>query len=271
MEHIDPGIHDISAERYHAAEGVSCGMLNILAASTPMHLRCWLAGEREEQTDALRFGVLAHYAILEGEKFKDLFHVRPEGVKGTTKEGRQWAEDHADKPTVTWEESRDILGMVEAVRSHPFARRVLADSEPERSIFVIDDLGTLRKSRLDALSKGNVLPDIKTCQSAGNDWFERTILRHRYHVRAAYYLDNCRLLGMDKEHYMFIAVEKTPPYAVRCLKLDGDCVTWGRKLYQADLQTWRQCLANDIWPGYEDGYAEITLPQWEMRRIYELI
>jgi len=48
---------------------------------------------------------------------------------------------------------------------------------------------------------------------------------------------------------MFIAVEKTPPYAVRCLRLNGDVITWGRKLYEADLQTCRQCLDNDEWPG----------------------
>ncbi len=70
---------------------------------------------------------------------------------------------------------------------------------------------------------------------------------------------------------MFIAVEKTPPYAVRCLRLNGDVITWGRKLYEADLQTCRQCLDNDEWPGYEDGYFEIGLPQLEMRQIYELL
>jgi len=271
MEHLAPGLHDITAERYFAAEGVSCGMLNILRDKTPMHLRAWLQGEMPIESEALRFGIVAHYAILEGNKYKKLFYQRPEGMKLTTKEGKAWLEDHSDKPNVSWEDGQHLLGMVEAVRRHPFAKRVLSSGKPEQSLFAIDDQDTLRKSRLDTLTDGNVLPDLKTCMSASNDFFERQILRLSYHVRAAYYLDNCRLLNMDKEHFMFILVEKTPPYAVRCLRMDGDCVTWGRKLYQADLQTWRQCLANDEWPGYEDSYSDVALPQWEMRRIYELI
>jgi exodeoxyribonuclease VIII len=273
MEHLTPGIHDITAERYHAAAGVSCSMLNILRDKTPMHLHSWMNGELKIETEALRFGTICHYAVLEGDKYKKLFFQRPEGMKLNTKEGKAWLAKHPLKkrPNVSFEEGQAIKGMVAAVRNHPFARRVLSSGKPEQSLFVMDDQDTLRKSRLDMLTDGNIIPDLKTCASASNDFFERQILRLHYHVRAAYYLDNCRLSNIDKEHYMFILVEKTPPYAVRCLKMDGDCVTWGRKLYQADMQTWRQCIANDEWPGYEDGYAEITLPQWEMRRIYELI
>jgi hypothetical protein len=247
-------------------------MLNILRDQTPLHLKTYLdGGERPPETPALHFGILAHYAVLEGAKYLNRFYQRPEGMKATTREGKQWMEEHADKPIVTWEEGQHLQGMVTAVRNHPLARRVLSGGQPERSLFVVDDAGTVRKSRLDSWTDGNVIPDLKTCRSASNDYFERQILNCAYHVRAAYYIDNCRLLNMDKEHFMFIAVEKLPPYAVRCLRLDGDCVTWGRKLYQADLQTYRQCLASNEWPGYEDGYADIALPQWEMKRIYELI
>jgi exodeoxyribonuclease VIII len=271
MESFEPGLHDLSAERYDAAAGVSCTMLNILAAGTPAHLRAWLAGERKLETDALHFGIVAHYAILEGDKYKKMFYVRPPNMSFASKAGKEWKEAHGDKPTLSFDDATALKGMVESVRHHPFAKRVLADGKPEQSLFVIDDRDTLRKSRLDTYTRGNVLADIKTCVSAGNDWFERAISRHRYHVRAAYYLDNCRLLGMDKEHFVFIAVEKSPPYAVRCLKLDGDCITFGRKLYQADLQTYRNCQANDEWPAYETGYADIGLPSWEMKQILELI
>jgi PDDEXK-like domain of unknown function (DUF3799) len=271
MEHVDPGVHDLSAERYMAAEGVSASMLNILAESTPMHLRCWLSGERKIETKALNFGILAHYAILQGDLYKDLFHIRPEGLKFTTKEGKQWKEEHADKPDVTFDESNHLIGMVEAIRGHPMARRLLDTGKPEQSLFAVDDTGTTRKCRLDSLTKGNVIPDVKTCLSASTDFFERQISRLRYHVRAAYYLDLANMLNIDKDYFMFVAVEKTPPYAVRCLRLSGDVVNWGRKCYQADLQTYRNCVENDEWPGYEDSYFEIALPAWEMRQILELI
>jgi hypothetical protein len=270
-EHITQGVHDLSAEAYLDAEGVSCSMLNILAEKTPMHLYAWIKGQREEQTDALHFGTLVHYAILQGDLYKKKFHVRPEGMKMTTKEGRAWKEDHSDKPDISFEDALAISGMVESVRHHRFASRLLSEGKPEQSLFVYDEADTLRKSRLDFLSKGNVLADVKTCTTASLKYFERQVSQFRYHVRAAYYLDNCRLLGMDKEHFVFIAVEKLPPYAVRCLKLNGDAVEFGKKCYQADLQTYRNCVANDQWPGWEEGYTEVALPPWEMKQILELI
>src|SRR6266487_646262 len=271
MENILPGLHDISAERYMASAGVSCTMLNVLADGTPAHLKAWMDGDRKIESEALSFGILAHYAILEGDKYKEKFHVRPEGLRLTTKEGRKWEEDHADKPSVKFEDGITLMRMVESVRRHPFACRVLEGGKPEQSLFVYDEHETLRKCRFDTLTLGNVLADVKTCLSASERYFERQISRYRYHVRAAYYLDNCRLHGLEKDHFMFIAVEKTPPYAVRCLKLNGDCVSFGRKLYQADLQVYRNCVENDEWPAYESTFAEIALPSWEMRQILELI
>jgi hypothetical protein len=269
-EHFAVGIHDLSSERYDAAEGISCSMLNVLAEGTPAHLKAWMNGERKE-TEALQFGVLAHLAILQGDLYKKKFHVVPEGVKLTTKEGKKWADDHQDKPIVKWNNAQILTGMVEAVRYHPFAQRLLYNGKPEQSLFVYDEQDTLRKSRLDTLTEGNALADIKSCASASNDYFERQILKFRYHVRAAYYLDNARLLGLEKDHFFFVAVEKTPPFAVRCLRLDGDCVSFGRKLYQADLQIYRQCLESDEWPGYSQQYEDIALPSFAMKQIWELI
>jgi exodeoxyribonuclease VIII len=271
MENFEPGIHDIPAERYNAAAGCSASMLDILSRSTPAHLKCWLDGQEQESSEALRFGILVHYAILEGDKYKESFHVRPEGMKLTTKEGKKWKEEHGDKPNVSFDEAAQITSMVDSVRKHNYARALLQSGQPERSLFVFDKLETLRKSRLDALTDGNIIPDIKTCLSASDDAFSRAILNRRYHVRAAYYLDNCNLLNIDKDHFMFICVEKTPPYAVRCLKLDGTAIMWGRKLYEAELQTYRNCLESDEWPCYETSYAEIALPDWEMRRIDQLV
>ena len=271
MEHFDPGIHDIPAERYFASQGCSASMLDILAQSTPAHLAAYLKSNNKPDTDAMRFGVLCHYAILQGDAYKKSFHVRPEGMKLTTKEGKAWKEDHNDKPDITFEEALRISGMVESVRHHKFASRLLHNGKPEQSIFCFDQAGTLRKSRLDSLTAGTALADIKTCQSASLENFERTISKYRYHVRAAYYLDNCHLVNLDKSHFFFICVEKEPPYAVRCLQLAQDVVEFGRKVYQADLQIYRNCLEKDEWPGWGDGFDEIALPAWQMKALYAVL
>jgi hypothetical protein len=254
-----------------AAAGCSATMLDVLAESTPKHLWYWLNVAARPTTDALNFGTLCHYAILQGDLYREKFYVRPEGMKMTTKDGKAWKEQHADKPDITFEDALHISGMVEAVRHHKFAARLLHNGQPEQSLFVYDKLGTLRKSRLDSLTAGNALADVKTCRTASMEAFERVVAQRRYHVRAAFYLDNCNLMNLDKSFYFFICVEKQPPYVVRCLQLNGDVIEFGRKVYASDLQTYRMCLNNDEWPAYSDSFEEVALPSYAMKQIYELI
>ncbi len=195
VETLAPGIYSIEAERYHAAAGVSKSMLDVLSEKTPAHLIAYMNGEGREETDAMRFGSILHRALLEPDSYADAFHVRPDEIKSfSTKDGKAWREAHADKPILYGDQVKQIESMVSAVHTHPFAKRLLIGARQEQSLFVEDSNGTLRKSRLDALTTGNVIPDIKTVESAALDQFERSVSRYRYHVQAAYYLacNSCR-------------------------------------------------------------------------------
>lgn len=262
-----PGIYSIAAERYHAAAGVSKSMLDILANKTPAHLQAYMRGEIREETDAMRFGAIMHRALLEPDTYRNAFHIKPEKMNFASGVGKAWREMHEDKPVITSHEALQIDKMVSAVHTHPFAKRLLAGCQPEQSIFVEDSQGILRKSRLDALTKGNVIPDIKTTESASLESFERNVSRYRLHVQAAYYLDNCNLVGIEKVSFFFIVVEKSPPFLVRCLQLMPEVIDYGRTLYRRDLQVYRNCLETGIWPAWEDDFTEVALPSWEMREL----
>lgn len=261
-----PGIHSVSYERYRAAAGVSKSMLDILAEKTPAHLQAYLRAEPEE-TPALRFGTILHRALLEPDTYREGFHVKPEKMNFATKDGKAWRDEHEDRPLISFDEEKQITAMVSAIYTHPFAKRLLTGAVTEQSIFVEDAEGVLRKSRLDALTKGSTIPDIKTTESANMEMFERSISRYRLHVQAAYYVDNCRLAGIEKNEFFFIAVEKSPPYAVRCLQLMPEVLSWGRFLYRNDLQTYRNCVETNFWPCWSDGYEDVTLPTWEMKQL----
>jgi hypothetical protein len=264
---LAPGIHSLPAERYFAASGVSKSMLDLLADKTPAHLKAYLDGEREKETAAMQFGTVLHRALLEPDTYRGAFHIRPEGMRFTTKDGIAWQAAHNDKPILSLTEAKQIDAMVWNVHNHPFAKRLLAGGLPEQSIFVLDDHGTLRKSRLDMLTQGTVVPDIKTCESASLDNFERNISKYRWHVQAAYYIDNCKLAGIEKTAFFFVCVEKTPPFAVRCLQLVDEAVNIGRTLYQRDIQIYRNCVESGEWPAWESGFSEASLPAYEMKRM----
>lgn len=259
-------IPDLGHEQYLAAEGVSHSMLKILREKSPLHLRAAMDTPAPEPTDAQKIGTLTHAALLQPDILKDAFHVRPEGLDLRTKAGKEWATEHTDRLVITADELARINGMVAAVHKHPIAKRLLANAAYEQSIFVEDAKGTLRKLRADILPRGgNILPDLKTCDSSHPDDFEKAIAKWGYWSQGAYYLDGCKLAGMDFENFVLIAVEKDYPHAVATYTLDPIALDYGRMVNEKALAIYRECVETGHWPGYSNEVKYIGLPHWLMK------
>lgn len=266
---MTPGIHSLSFEAYLAAAGVSDSMLKLLGSKSPAHLRAQMNGETErEESPALRFGTEAHRALFEPETMDGAFHVKPDGMKFSTKDGMAWRDAHQDKPILTADEARNLTGVVKAVHAHPVASRLLKNAEFERSLFVEDDMGTLRKLRPDILpNAGNIIPDLKTVEDASEAAFSRSLSNFGWYRKAAYYLDGCALLGREFESFVLIAVEKAPPYAVAVYNVDPAAIELGRREYQRDLVIYRECLLSGKWPGYPERVQCVSLPIWRQKEL----
>lgn len=267
-EHKLPEIIEMTADAYHLAGGVSKSMLDQLAhPKTPAHLRAYLDEPRPEPSDAMEFGSALHSALLQPDTMSK-YAIRPEGLDMRTKTGKEWAEANSDRPVLTKPRAVIIERCVANCWAHPVAKRLLKDADFERSLFASDSHGTLRKGRLDALPRaGNIIPDVKTCASAAPDDFEKSVADYRYMVQAAYYLDLAELCGIERSHFLFICVEKTPPYAVAVHELDPMVIEYGRKLYQRDLTVYRQCVETGVWPGYPQTVQVIGVPKWLQREV----
>jgi exodeoxyribonuclease VIII len=61
---------------------------------------------------------------------------------------------------------------------------------------------------------------------------------------------------------VFIAVETEPPYLVAVYVASETMTSRGRIEYQTDLDTFRECLASDTWPGYSSSPLTLDLPKW---------
>ena len=259
---------DIPAESYHTALGVSQSMLKHMRP-TPAHLLGYLECRRK-QTPAMKMGTLVHSRVLEPETPLPLA-VKPEGMRFSTKEGKAWrAEQRLQGLTIITQEEGAILeGCVASVTAHPRCREIFASGEAELSIFKTwhcEGGATLRKARLDWLpTNSNAIVDIKTCQDASEAAFRREILERGYHRQAAYYLDiynDAQAEGtIDvRTCFVFVAVEKAPPYCVRVYDLSPKAIALGRRMNVEDLQTYTACRASGVFPGYPEDIAEIDLP-----------
>ena len=266
---MNTGILSLPEGQYRAAEGISKSLLDWIAPPrTPAHYRAKVDGLiKDEQTPAMRLGQMIHRAILEWDSLD--YVVRPEGKEGnfTTKEGKEWR-DGQTKPIITADEYQTILGMRDSVNAHPAVKQVLANTRTEVSLFASGEDGVLRKARIDALPEGgNVIVDIKSCQSADPDLMAKSVVAYRYDVQAAYYLDICKLLGIDKSEFLFVCVEKQPPYAVAVYALDQDAISWGRMQYQRDLALIKDCEAKDHWPSFTQDITTLALPAWAQKQV----
>lgn len=268
------GVLSIPAAEYHAADGVSQSALKWISPPwTPAHFKARFITRtlKDEETPAKRLGTITHRVLLEPDTLADAFHVKPRGMKFTTKDGIAWKDAHADREIVTTDDAERIAAMRDAVWAHPVAKRLLAGGEMERSLFATDKDGVLRKGRLDCLSAGNIIPDLKTVEETSTEWVEKQIDACGWYRQGPFYCDLCEMLGIEKAAFVLICVEKNPPFDVCCYQLDPQVMELGRMCYQRDLALLNDCREKNHWPG-RSGKIEIAgLPPWKMRQLEAIL
>lgn len=171
-------------------------------------------------------------------------------------------------------DDRDMVdAMVASIRDHAIAGRLFAEGSgiAEPSLFWTDErTGVNRRARLDWLPQQTgrrlILADLKTCRSAQRDEFAKSAMNYGYHCQAPYYLDGVKALGLaDDAVFVFVAVEKTPPYLVNVIQLDVTAMRIGAALNRRALDIYAECDSTGTWPGYSAEVELASLPPWYER------
>jgi exodeoxyribonuclease VIII len=211
----------------------------------------------------MQFGTAAHTAVLEPEKL-----VCAPKCDKRTKAGKEAADIFAslwegkDVVIVDPDTYNTVRAIAESVRRHPVAARILAQGEAEMSAFgLVDDVRC--KARPDWWSGVmRIVADLKTTNDASPAGVARSVANFRYHVQQPFYTDVMAAEGLAVDSFVFIFVEKTPPFLVGVYVLDTEAVEIGREEYQRDLAMYRECKETGIWPGLSERLELITLPRW---------
>ena len=90
-------------------------------------------------------------------------------------------------------------------------------------------------------------------------------LNYGYDVQAAFYCDGWRAIqGREPKAFLFIAVEKSPPFdvVIHEIELDSPEMELGRSKYRAALDRLRDCIETDEWPGQYTGISRLTFPRY---------
>jgi len=276
MATVNPGIYpDMSNEDYHRGRGkasLSKGSLVELARS-PAHLKAYRDADHEP-TPAMVFGSQFHCAVLEPELFAQRYVVAPK-VDRRTKAGKaKWAEFQLSlaengQEEITQDNMDLINRMADSLRASEIANGLLSDGKAEQSIFWNHPKwGFSCKCRPDFLNnKYSLVVDLKTATDASPEAFAKAVVNYRYHWQAAHYLQGINeILPKEYKEFIFVVIEKTPPYAVQNYILKRDDIYLAEEQIKPLLSLYAECLANDTWPGPPDRIQTIELPSWYIRK-----
>ncbi len=225
----------------------------------------------EEPTPALLFGQVFHKVVLEPETFFEEFAIAP-AVDKRTADGKQvWKKflDSVDGRTVITQDTfNQAVEMAAALYSEPLAVKLL-DGVKETPYFWRDELtGEACKCRTDCLNtrySQPIIVDLKSTTDASTEAFTRDAVKHGYDLQAAMYSEGVAANIGKAPLFVFIVVEKTPPYAVNILQADELFIHRGTMLLRETLEEYRYCRMNNNWYGYlgrDNQVNNLALPVW---------
>ena len=254
----------ISNEEYHADPAISASQLKEIGRSPFHYWSRYLDPSRTPAiaTSAMKLGSLTHCCVLEPDQVSARYGITPDRRSNAGKALAAEMEASGIE-AVTAQEMEQALAMAASVRSNSTAALLLSNGQAEQS-FWWDDIATgMRcKCRPDWLSAdGETIVDLKTCQDASAAGFAKAVAAFQYQLQAAHYL-----CGTLAKRFIFVAVEKSAPYAVGVYELDAEAMVHGSVLRHNALQRIQDCRAINEWPGYTDGSIQtLQLPGWALK------
>ena len=162
------------------------------------------------------------------------------------------------------EESEILLDMIGAVSNHKKAKNLLRSGRAELSGYWTDEeTGILCRCRPDFLIEeehGVTIVDLKTTRDASIEWFSRDLRRYKYFLQAAYYSDGIEVITKKPTIFIFMAIEKTPPYEIGLYVADETVIECGRAAYKKALKRFKKCNDENRWPGMTEEFLNISMP-----------
>jgi hypothetical protein len=269
-----PGVYTMTADEYHAdpvAGGSlsSTGARRLLPPSCPAKFR-WEQDHGAPPKRHFDLGHAAHQLVL-GDAGAEIVVIDADSYR--TKAAQADRDDAYEAGAIPLlpAEHDQVKAMAASVLAHPIASRLFNPQRgrPEVALIWRDhSTGIWRRARFDWLPDAGpgrlIIPDLKTCASADPDALSKAVAQHGYHQQSAWYRDGAIALGLGGEDtaFVFVCVEKTPPYVVTVIELDHVAMRIGAARNRRALSIYEHCSTTGHWPPYSEDIEQISLPVW---------
>ena len=235
---------DIPNKDYHAGVGISSSFIRRFGESQLHAIE-----HQQETTPAMRFGTAAHSLLVEGQEAFDKEVVVISGSP-YTKANKELKEEYEKRGLIVLKEAdvELIQGMKDKMIYEGNAYLDAKGKVPESSFYWYED-DVLCKCRPDLIcppldntdSKDEiVIVDYKTTQSVEPYTFAKSVKKFRYDLQAAYYRRGMEAAGYKVTDFMFVAQEKTYPYASKVFRMTKEQMDLGWSIMAAYLEDYKE-------------------------------
>lgn len=265
------GLVECTNEQYHRGPGISKSHLDVIHGQSPRHYwHKYLNPDREPEdpTPAKVLGTAIHSIILEPDTFNDVVAINP-GIDRRSNAGKAeyaaFLAESKGKLIITDDQAQACYEVRDAVHRHPLAAPLLRGGKAEQSFYAIDnETGELIKCRTDYLpDNGSMIVDVKSTDDASPSGFGRSAANYRYPVQVAWYQHVLAMAyGEHPPHWVFLAFEKEPPYAIGVYYAEPDDVARAAIAARDDLNRIVECRRSNVWNDYGTEALPLSLPKW---------
>lgn len=269
---------ETNAEYHGYREAISKSRLANMSVC-PAYFK-WCEDNPQEPSEDMVLGSAFHKIVLEPETFDKEFMIMPHFDR-RTKEGRLGYENLMNKvqggaiTLITQEQYYTICGMRDSIMANPYAIKLI-NGNVEQSMYFTDELTKVEcKCRPDVWRKVAdrvVITDLKSAKSVMPNDFMRDCVKYHYDLQTAMYRDGAsKVLGVPKDNidFVFIAVEKKPPYLLNIMQADTYVIQKGEADFREFIGTYAECKQTDNWYGLNGANGIIntlSLPEYLIKK-----
>lgn len=260
-------------KEYHENNSVSKSTLQNMRKS-PAHYKFMLENKQTD-TKVFSLGRAFHTLILEPELFNGQFLVADK-IDLRTKQDKEELEllKLSGKEIISTDDFVMLCKMRDNVLSNKFCQLLLQGEKEVSHYWQDKDTGINCRCRPDCrtdLKNASVIIDLKSCVSADEKDFIRDCFKYGYDLQVAMYKEGVEFHEKKPHKFVFIAVEKTEPYAVNIIDFDEVFIgeekaeNIGKDKFREYIGKVAECQFTGIWYGYTgDETVEGTsnIPEW---------
>lgn len=256
-------IEGLPFAEYAKLDGINASALKAGHLS-PLHVESY-SNEPDDPTDAMTLGGAIHDAVLCGGAGN--YVAWPSRRAGA--EYEKFCDEQAKlgKVVLSKSEHDNMLGAMNRVTAHPFARYLLSlPSRRELSITWETKKYGRAKARIDALAQEPdgkcVVIEYKTSADISERNFERTCFKLFYHWQLGWYKEGCMKAKIKPAAMYVIAQEQKSPWDVRVLRVTQMLIDEGRKQAVKLASKWWSEKNAGCLSGQSSDVEMLRLPAW---------